>query len=288
MKNIRIGSCSWKYPSWTGLVYSENTADYLKEYAEKYSTVEIDQWFWSLFPKGKPKLPEPVVVDAYRKSVPKDFRFTVKVPNSITLTHHYAKEKKSLGAMNKYFLSPDLASEFLNTLAPLKQTLGPLIFQFEYLNRQKMESQHEFEAQMAKFRKALPGRYSYAVEIRNGNYLNERFMDFLLDQQWAIVLLQGYWMPSIVDLWAKLERRIRRFGTVIIRLHGTGREEIEKETKKMWNRIVTSREKELVDIAGIVKDLTGSKNEIYVNINNHYEGSAPLTIERFQKFLIGE
>jgi uncharacterized protein YecE (DUF72 family) len=87
-----------------------------------------------------------------------------------------------------------------------------------------------------------------------------------------------------VDLWAKLERCIRRFGTVIFRLHGTGREEIEKETGKTWNRIVTSREKELSDIAGIVKDLTGSKNEIYVNINNHFEGSAPLTIERFLKF----
>ncbi len=287
MKNIRIGTCSWKYPSWTGLVYSENPADYLQEYAGKYSTVEIDQWFWSLFPKGKPKLPEPAVVEAYRQSVPADFRFTVKAPNSITLTHHYTKEKGPPGDANKFFLSADLTAEFLESLAPLKKTLGPLIFQFEYLNRWKMASQQAFENQMTKFRKALTGRHSCAVEIRNGNYLNERFMDFLLDQEWDLVLLQGYWMPSIVDLWAKLEQRIRRFGTVIIRLHGTGREEIEKETKKTWNRIVTPREKELADIAGIIKDLAGSKNEIYVNINNHYEGSAPLTIERFRKFLKG-
>ncbi|MGB7537482.1 MAG: DUF72 domain-containing protein [Anaerolineales bacterium] len=287
MNNIRIGTCSWKYPSWKGLVYSEAPADYLEEYAQKYSTVEIDQWFWSLFPKGRPKLPEPAVVKAYRKSVPPDFRFTVKAPNSITLTNHYSKKKDAPGEANKLFLSVELTAEFLESLAPLKQTLGPLIFQFEYLNRQKMASQQEFEAHMAKFRKALPGRHSYAVEIRNGNYLNERFMDFLLDQGWDLVLLQGYWMPSLAEVWAKLERHIRRFGTVIFRLHGTGREEIEKETGKTWNRIVTSREKELSDIAGIVKDLTGSKNEIYVNINNHYEGSAPLTIERFIKFLEG-
>jgi uncharacterized protein YecE (DUF72 family) len=287
MNNIRIGTCSWKYPSWKGLVYSEAPADYLEEYAQKYTTVEIDQWFWSLFPKGRPKLPEPAVVKAYRKSVPPDFRFTVKAPNSITLTHYYSKKKDSPGEANKLFLSAELTAEFLESLAPMKQTLGPLVFQFEYLNRQKMVSQQEFEALMKKFRKALPGRHSYAVEIRNGNYLNERFMDFLLDQGWDLVLLQGYWMPSMVEVWAKLERRIRRFGTVIFRLHGTGREEIEKETGRMWNRIVTSREKELSDIAGIVKDLTGSKNEIYVNINNHYEGSAPLTIERFIKFLKG-
>ena len=287
MSDIRIGTCSWKYPSWKGLVYSEATVNYLQEYADKYSTVEIDQWFWSLFPKGKPKLPEPAVAEEYRKAVTEDFRFTVKAPNSITLTHHHSREKGAPGAENKFFLSAELTADFLATLAPLKQTLGPLIFQFEYLNRQKMASQQEFETQMAGFRKQLPGRHRYAVEIRNGNYMNGRFLDFLLDQDWQLVLLQGYWMPSIVDLWAKLEGRIRRFRTVIIRLHGTGREEIEKETGKTWNRIVTSREKELADIADIVRDLTGSKNEIYVNINNHYEGSAPLTIERFQQFLNG-
>ncbi|MBN2084946.1 MAG: DUF72 domain-containing protein [Anaerolineales bacterium] len=287
MNNIRIGTCSWKYPSWKGLVYSEAPVNFLQEYAQRYSTVEIDQWFWSLFPKGKPKLPEPALVEEYRKSVPEDFRFTIKAPNSITLTHYYAKEKSLPGAANRFFLSTELAAEFLETLAPLKQTLGPLIFQFEYLNRQKMASQQELASQLTKFRKRLPGRHPYAVEIRNGNYFNERFLDFLLDQDWQLVLLQGYWMPSIAEMWTKLEPRIRRFRTVIFRLHGTGREQIEKETGKAWNRIVTSREKELADIAGIVKDLSGGKNEIYVNINNHYEGSAPLTIERFQKFLKG-
>ncbi len=287
MSNIRIGTCSWKYSSWKGLVYSGEPANYLCEYAEKYSTVEIDQWFWSLFPTGAPKLPEPAVVDAYRKSVPPDFRFTVKAPNSITLTHRYYKEKSSPGIPNKYFLSRELTAEFLETLAPLEQTLGPLIFQFEYLNYRKMASQQELETQLTGFRKALPEGHPYAIEIRNGGFLNARFMDFLLDQGWDLVLLQGYWLPSIVELWGKLEQRIRRFRTVILRLHGTEREEIEKETGSTWNRIVTPREKELSAIAGIVKELTGSRNEIYVNINNHYEGSAPLTIERFQRFLNG-
>jgi uncharacterized protein YecE (DUF72 family) len=287
MNKLRIGTCSWKYPSWKGLVYSGEAENYLAEYARQYPTVEVDQWFWSLFPNGKPRLPMPAVVEEYRRSVPGDFRFTIKAPNSITLTHSYAKEMNAPGSPNKYFLSAELTGEFLKLLAPLKTTLGPVIFQFEYLNRQKMASQQEFETRLAKFRKLLPGGCAYAVEIRNGNYLNERFLDFLMGEDWGLVLLQGYWMPSIVDLWGGLEPRIRKFRTVIIRLHGTGREEIEKETGKTWDRIVHSREQELADIAGIVKDLTGSKNEIYVNINNHYEGSAPLTIERFRKFLKG-
>jgi uncharacterized protein YecE (DUF72 family) len=287
MGKIRIGTCSWKYPSWKGLVYTEGVTNYLEEYARRYSTVEVDQWFWSLFPKGEPKLPEPRVVKEYAESVPADFRFTVKAPNSITLTHPYSRGKTAPGPANPHFLSRALALKFLKTIASLGRKLGPVIFQFEYLNRQKMESQAAFEEKLAAFRKTLPEGFVYALEIRNGNYLNERFLEYLYDQDWRLVLLQGYWMPSIVGLWADLEKRIRKFKTVIFRLHGTDREGIEKETGKAWNRIVNSREKELADIAGIMRDLSGSKNEIYVNVNNHYEGSAPLTIERFQEFLQG-
>jgi len=92
---LRIGTCSWKYDSWKGLVYDPEKSyapyDYLTDYARYFNTVEIDQWFWSLFPQGA-KLPDPQSVQAYVDSVPDDFLFTVKAPNSITLTHFYAKQ----------------------------------------------------------------------------------------------------------------------------------------------------------------------------------------------------
>ena len=43
---VKIGTCSWKYPSWKGILYSERVGkNYLSEYARHYDTVEIDQWF---------------------------------------------------------------------------------------------------------------------------------------------------------------------------------------------------------------------------------------------------
>lgn len=49
-EGLHIGTCSWKYPSWRGLVYSDAAQpDYLREYARQFEAVEIDQWFWSLF-----------------------------------------------------------------------------------------------------------------------------------------------------------------------------------------------------------------------------------------------
>ena len=78
MAALRIGTCSWKFDSWVGLVYSEkDRAGYLREYARRYDTVEVDQWFWSLFGRDKIALPEPAVVREYAESVPASFRFSV-------------------------------------------------------------------------------------------------------------------------------------------------------------------------------------------------------------------
>ena len=62
---VRIGTCSWKYDTWKGLVYETGTKyhadDYLLDYCRHLDTVEVDQWFWSLFPP-EPVLPDPKVV----------------------------------------------------------------------------------------------------------------------------------------------------------------------------------------------------------------------------------
>lgn len=40
---LRVGSCSWKYDSWRGLVYSDERAlNHLGEYALTYGSVEVD------------------------------------------------------------------------------------------------------------------------------------------------------------------------------------------------------------------------------------------------------
>ena len=54
MAALRIGTCSWEYGSWVGLAYTtKDKAAYLREYAEHYDTVEVDQWFWSLFGRDR-------------------------------------------------------------------------------------------------------------------------------------------------------------------------------------------------------------------------------------------
>jgi len=97
---LRLGTCSWKCDSWKGLIYRPDLDygpnDYLPDYARHLNTVEVDQWFWSLFPPGA-KLPDQDTVRAYAEGVPDDFLFTVKAPNSITLTHFYSRQPKPTG-----------------------------------------------------------------------------------------------------------------------------------------------------------------------------------------------
>jgi uncharacterized protein YecE (DUF72 family) len=286
MAELRIGTCSWKFPSWHGLVYSApNGINYLEEYARHYDTVEIDQWFWSLFGKDSIKLPTPADVERYRRSVSDDFRFTVKVPNSVTLTHFYNKARTGPLVPNPSFLSPALFQTFLTLLDPLQDVLGPLMFQFEYLNKQKMPSQSRFQELFEAFLQQLPTSYQYAVETRNGNYLNASYFEFLNRNGLAPVLLQGYWMPPVTDVFQKWRSLILQQEVVVIRLHGPDRKGIEEVTGKQWDQIVAPQDEELAAIADTIGDLLDRGIDVYLNVNNHYEGSAPLTIERIRQLL---
>jgi uncharacterized protein YecE (DUF72 family) len=284
--SIKIGTCSWKYDSWRGIVYpDQGKFNHLEEYAKHFNSVEIDQWFWSLFGVDKIKLPDVKTVDEYLKAVPDHFLFTVKIPNSITLSHFYThgKPKGSPLQPNPHFFSIDLFNEFLKRIQPLKDHIGVLMFQFEYLNKQKMASQGEFLQKFDQFIKQCPGEYNYAVETRNPNYLNERYFEFLNRYDLSHIFVQGYYMPHIMEVYKKHRDFIQKLS--VIRLMGPDRKAIEKKSGNKWGAIVDPKDSELADIVTIIKELEERKIDVYLNINNHYEGSAPLTIKKIQEML---
>lgn len=282
---LHIGTCSWKYDSWRGLVYSgARHTDYLAEYSGKYDCVEIDQWFWSLF-GPKVVLPHPATVAEYAAAIPGGFRFGVKMPNALTLTHFRPKSKTEPLVPNPHFLSIELARTFLDQLAPLKPTLGPMMFQFEYLNREKMSSQAAFQERLGTFMSQLPSEYSWCIESRNPNWLNGQYFTFLRDRGLAHVFEQGYYMPPVIDIYRRHEDLLT--GTSVIRLHGPNRAGIEEQTGKQWNRIADPRDADLDALAAVIKSLKKRKSNVWVFVNNHFEGCAPLTIERLRQRIAG-
>jgi len=97
--------------------------------------------------------------------------------------------------------------------------------------------------------------------------------------------VQGYWMPPIWEVYAQQRAHVLQQDTVVIRLLGPDRQGIEELTGKRWDRIVAPKDEELPRVVGVVDDLLNEGVDVYVNVNNHYEGSAPLTIERINELL---
>jgi uncharacterized protein YecE (DUF72 family) len=239
--------------------------------------------FWSLF-ENEVVLPEAKTVEAYKVSIPDDFLFTIKVPNSLTLTHFYNKNKSQPLIKNPHFLSEELYETFIDSIKPLNNNIGSLIFQFEYLNKDKMSSFSEFQRLLHQFFTSLPsGTPPIGLEIRNPYYLNSGYFKFLNQLNLSHVFLEGYFMSPIVEIYNKHKDLIK--GQTIIRLHGPDRSGIEKMSDGNWNKIYIDRENDLRSIAGMIKDLLNRDITVYLNVNNHYEGCAPMTIERTKGML---
>jgi uncharacterized protein YecE (DUF72 family) len=287
---LRVGTCSWKYDSWKGLVYDAEKSyrpdDYLADYARHYSTVEIDQWFWSLFPSGV-RLPDAAVARRYAANVPDDFVFTVKAPNALTLTHHYARQSVKDAAFanrpNEHFLDLALLEQTLARLKPLGGKLGSLMFQFEYLNRMKMPSRDAFLERLQIFFAHAPREVPYAVEIRNPNYFSTAFFELLAAHGVGFVYLEGYYMPPIREILERFHPATADHA--LVRLHGPDRKGIEEASGGDWNRIITPQPDAVRAAIEIFYANRARGMKTFINVNNHFEGSAPLTIERFLEAL---
>jgi len=283
MPHPRIGTCSWNYPSWEGLVYRQGQQPgpaLLREYATRFDCVEIDRWFWSLGRSGKAGLPSPSDAAAYREAVGDGFRFAVKAPNALTLTHEYARRKDDPLVANPHFLSRSLLGEFLDRIEAMHDVLGPILFQFEYLNRKKVPSRAAFLDQVAAFARELPPGFTYGVEVRNPPWVDAEHLTLLKDVGLIPVLISGYWMPPLEELFERHRKQLLGFDTIVLRLMGEDRGKIEETTGKVWNRIVEPHDAELGAVAGILVSISRAGRTPFLFVNNHYEGCAPLTITR--------
>lgn len=283
---VEFGTCSWKFPSWEGLVYSAPEGiNYLEEYARTFDTVEIDQWFWSLFGQETVSLPRPETVAEYLSSVPEHFRFSIKAPNSITLTHVYKRARTDAGKPNHYFLSPELTGRFLSLIEPMREQTSVVMFQFEYLNKQKMPDRAAFLEQLDAFLVSLPRGWQYGVEPRNPQYLTSAYFDLLARHGVSHVFCQGYYMQPIQELYPRSADRL--VSPVVIRLMGPDRAAIEEKTGKKWNTDADPKDDDIAGVVDVIEDMLARGRRVVVNVNNHYEGSAPVTIRKVREALGG-
>jgi uncharacterized protein YecE (DUF72 family) len=270
---LHIGTCSWNYDSWVGLVYDQpelRSVDYLAQYAKRYRMVEVDSWFY--------KIPTIREVEEYAAAVDPEFTFVIKAPQDITLTH-----KRGGMEPNPAFLSAELFTHFLERLEPIKAQIGAIILEFEYLNRQKMAGQQFFIEKLLSFLDQVPRDIPIALEPRNGPYLDARWFSFLAEAKVSHVFSEKLYMPPITELYARHSGLLG--DRIVVRLLGGDRKAIEEASGGRWDRIIDLKP-QLPNIAAMVSELAASGREVHVDVNNHYEGSAPESIERLKGFLL--
>jgi uncharacterized protein YecE (DUF72 family) len=170
---------------------------------------------------------------------------------------------------------------FLDRLEPLRVKLGPLMFQFGFLNRKMVPAQAEFLDKLGAFAGQLPKDHVWCIETRNPNYLNASHFDFLQGRRLAHVFLQGYYMPPIFGVYDRFADKLA--DNVVIRLRGPDREGMEERTGNDWSRkLVEPRDADLDALATLARNLKARRRTVWLMVNNHFEGSAPLTIERIR------
>jgi uncharacterized protein YecE (DUF72 family) len=245
MPQIRVGTMGFSYREWVGPFYPRGTRpdDYLKRYSEVFDTVELDTTFYGI--------PRAWTVRTWARETPPDFRFTLKLPRSIT-------HEKGLEGATEELLA------FVKAVEPLGEKLSALLIQMPPSFRPDRR-----EALMG-FLRELPRDVPFALELRDPDWMTSETADALreLGICWVGVDMPG--MPRTIPTTSQL---------TYLRLLGDHKQIVSKD------RVVMDREDELEKWARALEEIAFRGLSCLVFVNNHYTGHSPTTVNRLKDLL---
>ncbi len=284
---IRLGTSSWSFPGWTGLVYAAGNGKPATEqmlarrglsaYARHplFRTVSLDRTFYAPLTTAE--------FAHYAAQVPDDFRFVVKAPAAITDPVVRKAGSGEAARDNPTFLdAAAAASAFVRpAVAGLGPKAGPLVFQFPPLGRRMLADVPRLSARIAAFMTMLPRGPLYAVEVRDPDLITSAFAAALADSGAVPCLAVHARMPS-VDLQARaFDVDTSAAGPLVVRwnLHAGRSYDDAKADYSPFNRIVEEDLPSRTALARLARTAAAAGRDVYVTINNKAEGSAPLSVE---------
>jgi uncharacterized protein YecE (DUF72 family) len=287
-KGVYIGTSSWKYPGWCGMLYESARYDYrgkfamtrferncLEEYGKVFKTVSVDAAFY--------KFPERKFLETIVSQVPDDFQFSFKVTDTITIKKfpNLPKFGMRAGEINRDFLNADLFAEaFLKACEPFRNKIGLLMFEFGRFYKTDF-TVAQFAAVIDLFFGKLPNDWPYGIEIRNRDFLVPEYFAVLAKHRVAHVYNSWTEMPSVNEQMA-MPGSVTNPNLVAARfLMSPGRK--YDDSLKLFQPYDRLREPdEDARKAGAALILGGERYEprrkTFVYINNRLEGNALETI----------
>ena len=291
-QGIYVGTSSWKYEGWLGLIYSpEKYLRYFKEgppkilkgrfektclaeYAETFKTVCLDGAYY--------QFPTPQMLEGYFSQLPPDFRLSMKVTDIITVLRwpNHAKYGNKAGQGNPDFLNADLfVSSFLGPLAPYRDRVGTLIFEFSQFGARDWERGREFVAYLNSFLDKLPKGWDYSVEIRNESFLHPRYFEVLKTHNVAHTFNSWDRMPPVSEQIRMVGSETADFVTARFLLRPGKSYQQAKTGFHPYKEIKEPYPEGRGALAQLLGRACFSRTrKRYIFVNNRFEGSAPWTI----------
>ena len=276
---VRLGTSSWAFPGWAGLVYAGPAGaqalarDGLAAYASHplLRTVSLDRAFY-----------RPLEAAQYAgcaRQVPEGFRFVVKAP--ARLCDAVLRDAGGRGLQpNPLFLDAQTALDEVvrPAMAGLGGKLGVLVFQVSPLPADWLRRRDQLLERLDQLLAVLPPDVLAAVEVRDSAWLGPDFAAVLRSRgatyclglhprlppiEDQLPMLRALWPGPLVCRW-NLHRR-----------HGARGYESAKRGYEPFDRLVDPDPATRGTLARVAAATAAAGQPVYVTINNKAEGSAP-------------
>lgn len=293
--SLYLGTSSWAFPGWEGLVYGQAYAESLlsreglRAYAQHplFRTVSLDRTFYA-----------PMSREAFAglaAQTPDDFRFMVKCPARITDALLRGAQGQARTA-NPDFLNAELAlQQFIAPcLEGLAHRAGPLVFQMPPLPAALLAYVPAMVERLGRFFDALPplpyqfarSQAFYTVEFRDPTLLTPRMMKQLQACGVRYCLAVHDRMPEAARQLQALASQGP--GPLVIRwsLLSGQRYEAAKARFAPFNRLQVEDLASRETLAAAARQYLRQGETVWLAANNKAEGSSPLTLRKWTESLL--
>jgi uncharacterized protein YecE (DUF72 family) len=278
--SLRIGTSSWSFPGWKGIVYGASASKSqlarggLQAYARHplLRMAGIDRTYYAPLPASE--------LASYAAVVSEDFRFLMKAHETCTVARfpNHPRYGDAGGSANALFLDSTYAAD--NVVAPFVEGLGlkggPLLFQFAPQDLTAAGGPVRFIDRLHRFLDALPRGPLYAVELRETRLLSPAYRDVLA----ATGVSHCFNVhPTMPDIGIQADRVGMEFPAIVVRwMLGRGMAyEQARERYSPFDRLVDEDAMSRSAIATRCIAALRRNRPAFVVINNKAEGSAPLS-----------
>ncbi len=285
-----LGTCAWSFEDWRDVFYPDTleAGALLAYYARYLPAVEIDSTFYAI--------PRLEVVAKWADATPDDFLFTAKLPRMLTHEARLRLDVPLAGSSGGVGNGRAVLKAFLGSLRPLGEKLGAVLVQLPPGFR---PTTADVDA-LRHFLDALPvDEMDFAIEFRHPTWRRPAIARLLREH--GVAWTWNDLSPLEEQAEAPFAFLPQTADFLYIRLMGDLDTKYRPDTGKArfrYGRLHWPRDAALESWAARLRQHLCEPGEapddapaprgckrIFVMVNDHYEGFAPLTCQRLGRLL---